>query len=368
MSRSGRCYPAKHDPVKGWYITGSDLGEHGAANLGVYRACRDKDCEHVIKIGTTAKIEKEINMQNECAKHNLCKPVEDWWRCDYGKIAFVMPILDQTLKKKLSTIGSSNEESLKLIKEDLYLIWKLHQVGIVHRDLTLGNFMIDTSGTLLLIDFGESEFMPRDNEKAASLISDDYGTFGAWLPPFMEVVGGLIGNISTAIFRMRNKYPAEEAERIVLEKVVALNIEDLNNPTEVTKLIKSIRQLYEPPVPDPGPLVLAEAVDLFPMFPPSPAPVPPSPAPVPPSPVTLLPVAGSGEKEPVESGRIKSDLPSYHRMLLIYVMGKKHISEGKSKYIIDLCVNRVAFDLNITNGDVRNAIYNKEYMKSLHKA
>ena len=57
------CYPAKGDPVRGQYITGPDIGEHGAANLGVYRACRNQDREHIIKIGTSVKIEKEINVQ-----------------------------------------------------------------------------------------------------------------------------------------------------------------------------------------------------------------------------------------------------------------------------------------------------------------
>jgi tRNA A-37 threonylcarbamoyl transferase component Bud32 len=336
------CYPTKHDPVRGWYIIGPNLGESGAANLGVYRVCKDQDCEHIIKIGNSAKIKKEINIQNECAKHNLCKAVEDWWKCNDNKTAFVMPMLDRTLKEKLSAIGSINEESGNLIKDALSLIWRLHQIDIIHFDLNSGNIMMDSDGKLFLIDFGESKFIPNNNEEAAILISDDYGTFVGFLPSFLHD-NKLLENISKAIFRMRHKYSAKDAEKIVLEKVLALRAKNFNDPTEVTKLIKSIQQLYEPPL-------ISNPFSLIPT-------PPTSPTPPTQSPVISLPVVGSRE--------IKSDISSYHRTLHAYVMSKKNVSEGKARYMIDLCINNVAFDLNITNKDVRNAIYNRKYIQSL---
>ena len=63
------------------------------------------------------------------------------------KLYFVLDDVIQTLDKK------------ELFKNILYIVNKLHSLGIVHNDIKLNNFMIDNNNNIKLIDFGISNIL-----------------------------------------------------------------------------------------------------------------------------------------------------------------------------------------------------------------
>jgi hypothetical protein len=180
------CFPTTKIGVKTWKLGNEiPIGEPSAFGT-VFEACRDANCDYVLKcMGETTKekVEHEVHMQNLCADAGLCPPVTDSWVCDDEQGgAIIMPILDITLKTRLKNTPDSREQ-WEMIREALILIGKLHtEAGIIHGDAHLGNFMFDKQGKLMLIDMGESEMMPtRSHYLRFQGISNDYDRFRGML-------------------------------------------------------------------------------------------------------------------------------------------------------------------------------------------
>ena len=122
------------------------------------------------------QIKREICMQKTCAKHDLCKPVEDWWLIQNGGV-IITPILKETLRSRMVQVEPQvikeyirlNGEIIpnqKTMEELSYLIrsvlfeliklgWRkileLHQIGIIHGDASQDNMMFDEQDSYILL-------------------------------------------------------------------------------------------------------------------------------------------------------------------------------------------------------------------------
>ena len=182
------CYPAKknlsQEGAERWEIKdGVELGNGYFSNI--FQVCENHDCEYVMKLIKNKdheEIEKEVFLQKKCSESGICLPVIDWWLCpsskEYGGV-IISPIVDESL---LGYIKSRSERSFSdnnrrmvwgMMKKALELILDLHRIDVVHRNLKLNHFMIDTDGRMFLIDMREGRLFNKTEEK---LIYSDYVT------------------------------------------------------------------------------------------------------------------------------------------------------------------------------------------------
>ncbi|MBQ9211532.1 MAG: serine/threonine protein kinase [Clostridia bacterium] len=77
----------------------------------------------------------------------------------------------ETLEKRVQR-GSllSGEEVESMLKSFLPELAKMHQIGILHRDINPGNLMFSESQGLKLIDFGSARQIPRNGGKLTTLL------------------------------------------------------------------------------------------------------------------------------------------------------------------------------------------------------
>jgi tRNA A-37 threonylcarbamoyl transferase component Bud32 len=184
MTASNPCIPTTQTSINGWTLKDKlNIGEKSAVGK-VYRACKDDDCEYVIKIMMGKfSIERtiaEVKNQNECAKRGYCLKVEDWWTCkDNGtEIGVIITrLMANTLFRVLQTIPDG-PESWKYIKDAIALLQKFHESGMYHGDAHLNNFMFTQDGNLKFIDVEKSgELSDLSLYDRTMKIVLDYGEF-----------------------------------------------------------------------------------------------------------------------------------------------------------------------------------------------
>ncbi|MCX6568635.1 MAG: protein kinase [Candidatus Aminicenantes bacterium] len=89
-----------------------------------------------------------------------------------GTIFFTMELVDgQPLSKLVSPGGVALDRFLEIALPLADAVAAAHARGIIHRDLKPGNIMIDSAGTLKILDFGLARILPPVLQKA--VIDDD---------------------------------------------------------------------------------------------------------------------------------------------------------------------------------------------------
>ncbi len=91
----------------------------------------------------------------------------------YNDTAYIiMEYIDgETLKSKLERDGKmSIEETLNVILPVVSALKEVHEIGIIHRDISPDNIMISKDGKVSLIDFGASRFATSTHSKSLSVL------------------------------------------------------------------------------------------------------------------------------------------------------------------------------------------------------
>jgi serine/threonine protein kinase len=107
-----------------------------------------------------------------------------------GTIFFTMELVDgQPLSKLLSPGGVTLDRFLEIALPLAGAVAAAHARGIIHRDLKPGNIMVDTTGTLKILDFGLARILPPvlqkvalDDDRTATVDSGFAGTI-AYMSP-----------------------------------------------------------------------------------------------------------------------------------------------------------------------------------------
>ena len=123
------------------WIRRTKLGSGGFGK--VYRACRYKNCEYVVKVQTNDKYARvELEAYIALQKTRLVPKLLAAWSCR-SKMYLVLERLYDCKKPKI-----------RLMKPLRDKVEKLREFGWLHCDLHWGNVMCNKSNRLVLIDFG----------------------------------------------------------------------------------------------------------------------------------------------------------------------------------------------------------------------
>ncbi len=89
----------------------------------------------------------------------------------------VMDYIDgQTYKQYLKTMGGSlqSEQVFDMMKPVMMSLIKVHEAGIIHRDISPDNIMISTDGFVKLIDFGSARDFDVQNKSMSVMLKQGY--------------------------------------------------------------------------------------------------------------------------------------------------------------------------------------------------
>lgn len=123
----------------------------------VYEACCDENCDYIMKVVefrdndefgfnySLENLKREIEIQRELAHAGVAPIIYDAWKTKtHGFI--IMEQLDETLENKI--------DKMDYIDKVIDKVKIMHQLGIIHGDLHLGNIMLTKHGEIRIIDFG----------------------------------------------------------------------------------------------------------------------------------------------------------------------------------------------------------------------
>lgn len=276
--------PTEKHPIKGWNIKDSIQIGKSSRYGDVMKVCKNENCNYVIKIisgegSSHEKIKNEVRLQEICAEHNLCKPVEDWWlvegirRLDFDKIfpdnktklsnlplfhgksvfdtkksfdfgknifpksggVIITPILKETLGQRIEKINSNPEnggkslERKKYIKQAWKLLSELHQLNIIHGDSHYDNFMFDRNDNLFLIDMGKGMILNEDDPSYYQGIIEDYEKVYINISEEEEYFSIVLEIIKDKIRNYKKqRYTDQEAEKKVMKEILNMNDIDLD--------------------------------------------------------------------------------------------------------------------------------------------
>ena len=183
--------------IKGYRFV-KKLGATG--HSAVYLAEKESEGIHVVlkvlrqvpdetdSVGAFDRFLQEYEMIAEMDHPNIAKIFDLGVGDDHAHI--VMEYLDGGDLKERIADGITELEAVSYLRQIASALAKIHEVGILHRDLKPGNIMLRSDGSIALIDFGLAKRMRLEME-----ITDSGEIFGT--PYYMSPEQGHAGDVDT---------------------------------------------------------------------------------------------------------------------------------------------------------------------------
>ena len=73
------------------------------------------------------------------------------------------------MKDYINDVKRTQEELIKVMEDIGVLVLKVHEIGVIHGDLTTSNMLMTAEGKICLIDFGLSYFKDSAEDRAVDL-------------------------------------------------------------------------------------------------------------------------------------------------------------------------------------------------------
>ena len=86
-----------------------------------------------------------------------------------------------TLRERIDDGSLTEDMKIKIVRQLVSAVGKLHEADIIHRDLKPGNILVDDLGNIQIIDFGLSADAGHQPNAFGGLVRSDSGT-----PPYMS--------------------------------------------------------------------------------------------------------------------------------------------------------------------------------------
>jgi hypothetical protein len=139
---------------------------------------RDADAKR--RFVQEARAASAIDHANVCTIHDIEETTD-------GKVFLAMAYCDgETLKKRLERGPLPATEAIRIALQVARGLTRVHQAGIVHRDVKPGNIMVTTEGEAKLLDFGIAKITGGDLTQTGSTL----GTIAYMAPE--QVCGGSV--------------------------------------------------------------------------------------------------------------------------------------------------------------------------------
>jgi tRNA A-37 threonylcarbamoyl transferase component Bud32 len=145
----------------GPWIRGDAIANQGSYGLVRYATMRDGDKFYIIKElnDTEDRVLNEVYKHITAAQNDLAPPVLEFMIHSRSEAAMtasiVMPMLKITMREYLDKYKSLTIFK-KTIKAALALLSSLSDIGILHMDARLDNYMMGEKGKWFLIDYGSA--------------------------------------------------------------------------------------------------------------------------------------------------------------------------------------------------------------------
>ena len=127
------------------------LGRPVIVKHRIPKAYRHPELDKAIRARRTAREAQALRRAKEAGV-----PTPVIYLVDLATATIIMELVQgKRLKELVADIGKA---SLPFFKELGHLIGRLHRAGLIHNDLTTSNVIVTPDGSLVLLDFGLSDF------------------------------------------------------------------------------------------------------------------------------------------------------------------------------------------------------------------
>ncbi|MCM1159526.1 MAG: serine/threonine-protein kinase [Bacteroidales bacterium] len=221
-------YPS--DLVSRDVIRGNDTDVYMYANI--------EETEYRKKLDRFLKEARDLTRFNQ---FNAIVSVRDFFFENNTAYIVMDYIRGESLKAYVKREGAIDAgEVLRMFKPVLESLAKVHDVGIIHRDISPDNLLFDEEHNLVLIDFGSAELQNVDLTRSVTIMFKrgfspeeqyrSYGKQGAWTD--------IYAICATMYYAMTASIPDEAIQRAIEDRVVSLwEYRNINLSNEQMKAI-----------------------------------------------------------------------------------------------------------------------------------
>lgn len=156
---------------------------------------------------------------------NAVVTVRDFFYANHTAYMVMDYVSGESLKSYIARTGAmSGGEVLKMFRPVIEALEKIHETGMIHRDISPDNLLIDEDGELVLIDFGAAELGNVELTKTLTITfkrgfspEEQYrslGKLGAWTD--------IYALCATMYYAMTAKAPDEAIQRTIEDRIIPL--------------------------------------------------------------------------------------------------------------------------------------------------